>query len=223
MHVILLGPPGAGKGTQASQIVAATGLVHVATGDMFRENARGGTELGLRAKQFMDRGELVPDQVTIGMLRERLDRPDAAAGALLDGFPRTVQQARALDAALAERGQVVDIVLLIDVPADAVRARLGGRWTCPNDGHVYHQTNNPPRVAGRCDKDGAALIQRDDDQPAAIDRRLTAYEEQTLPLIAFYDQAGTLVRVDGARALSDVTTDLLAALPGGPALPGGNR
>ena len=213
MHVILLGPPGAGKGTQASRIVEATGLVHIATGDMFRENVRGGTELGVLAKQYMDRGELVPDEVTIGMLRERMDRPDAAAGSLLDGFPRTVEQAGALDSALAERGQQVDVALLIDVPADEVRARLGGRWTCPNDGAVYHETNNPPQVAGKCDRDGADLIQRDDDTPAAIDRRLKVYAEQTAPLIAYYQQAGSLVRVDGARSPADVTDDLLAALP----------
>ena len=213
MHIILLGPPGAGKGTQAARLVEATGLVHVATGDMFRENVRGGTELGLLAKSYMDRGELVPDEVTIAMLRERLDRPDAAAGSLLDGFPRTTEQARALDDALAERDQAVDAALLIDVPADEVRARLGGRWTCAADGAVYHETNNPPAAAGVCDGCGAALTQRDDDTPAAIDRRLTVYERQTAPLIAFYEAAGRLVRIDGARAPADVSADLLAALP----------
>ena len=213
MHIILLGPPGAGKGTQAARLVEATGLVHVATGDMFRENVRGGTELGLLAKSYMDRGELVPDEVTIAMLRERLDRPDAAAGSLLDGFPRTTEQARALDDALAERDQAVDAALLIDVPPDEVRARLGGRWTCAADGAVYHETNNPPAAAGVCDGCGAALTQRDDDTPAAIDRRLTVYERQTAPLIAFYESAGRLVRIDGARAPADVGADLLAALP----------
>lgn len=213
MHIILLGPPGAGKGTQAARIVEATGLVHVATGDMFRENVRGGTELGVVAKQYMDRGELVPDEVTIGMLRERLDRPDASAGSLLDGFPRTVEQARALDAALGERDQQVNAALLIDVPADEVRARLGGRWTCPADGSVYHETNNPPKTAGKCDQCGAKLIQRNDDTPAAVGRRLNVYEEQTSPLIAFYEAAAKFVRVDGARAPEEVTTDLLATLP----------
>ena len=212
MHVVLLGPPGAGKGTQAARIVEATGLVHVATGDMFRENVRGGTELGTLAKQFMDRGELVPDEVTIGMLRERLDRSAAAAGSLLDGFPRTVEQAQALDSALAARDQKVDAALLIHVPADIVRARLGGRWTCPSDGSVYHETNNPPQTAGACDRCGEALIQRDDDTPDAIDRRLTVYRDQTAPLIAYYEQAGTLIRVDGAREPAPVTDDLLAAL-----------
>lgn len=215
MHIILLGPPGAGKGTQAARIVEATGLVHVATGDMFRENVRGGTELGVLAKQYMDRGELVPDEVTIGMLRERLNRPDAAAGSLLDGFPRTVEQARALDTALGERDQQVDAALLIHVPADEVRARLGGRWTCPTDGSVYHETNNPPKTVGKCDRCGTDLVQRDDDTPEAIGRRLHVYEEQTAPLIAFYEAGAKLVRVDGARAPADVTTDLIAALPQG--------
>ena len=219
MHIILLGPPGAGKGTQAARIVQATGLVHVATGDMFRENVRGGTDLGRLAKQYMDRGELVPDAVTIAMLRERMDRPDAAAGSLLDGFPRTVGQARALDDALGERDQAVDAALLIDVPPGEVRARLGGRWTCPADGSVYHETNNPPKTAGACDRCGGALTQRDDDTPHAIDRRLSVYAQQTAPLIAFYETAGRLVRIDGARPPADVGADLLAALPA--ALPTG--
>jgi adenylate kinase len=215
MYVILLGPPGAGKGTQAAGIVHATGLVHVATGDMFRENVRLGTALGLLAKQYMDRGELVPDAVTIGMLRERLDRPDAADGSLLDGFPRTTGQARALDDALTARGQQVDRVLLIDVPPDEARSRLGGRWSCPQDGSVYHEVTNPPKTPGRCDRGDAGLIQRDDDTPAAIDRRLTVYDAQTAPLIRYYEQARKLVRVDGARLPALVTTDLLAVLGAG--------
>lgn len=212
MHLILLGPPGAGKGTQAAQLARSTGLVHVATGDMFRENVRGGTELGVLAKQYMDKGELVPDEVTIRMLLERLDRPDATAGAMLDGFPRNVEQAEALDRALGERDQQVDLVLLIDVSAEEVQRRLGGRWTCPADGSVYHEVNNPPKRAGVCDQCGEALIQRDDDKPEAIARRLKVYEEQTAPLIGYYEQAGKLRRVNGAQAPADVERELAAAV-----------
>ncbi len=212
MNLILLGPPGAGKGTQAANLATATGLVHVATGDMFRENVRGGTELGLLAKQYMDKGELVPDEVTIRMLLERLDRDDAEAGAMLDGFPRTVEQAEALGQALAERSQQVDLVLLIDVCAEEVQRRLGGRWTCPDDGSVYHEVTKRPQQDGKCDQCSTALIQRDDDQPEAIARRLKVYEEQTAPLIGYYERAGALIRVDGARGPEDVCRDLLAAV-----------
>ena len=214
MDIVLLGPPGAGKGTQAKRLAAATGLLHIATGDMFRENARAGTDLGRLAKQYMDRGELVPDAVTIQMLLARLDRSDAAAGAIFDGFPRTVAQAQALDAALHDRSQRVERVLLIEVGPDEVQARLGGRWSCPQDGSVYHETNQPPRVAGRCDICNTALVQRDDDTPEAIAQRLQGYAEQTTPLIDYYDAAGVLIRVDGERDPDAVAQDLLAALEG---------
>ncbi len=212
MHLILLGPPGAGKGTQAARIAQATGLARIATGDMFRDNVRSGTALGALAQQYMDRGELVPDDVTIALLLDRLDRPDAARGSLLDGFPRTVEQARALDQALAGRDQQVDHALLIDVRPDVVRARLSGRWSCPQDGSVYHQVNNPPRLPGKCDHDGIDLVQRDDDTPAALDRRLRVYEEQTAPLIAYYGDAGKLTRIDGERPPPQVGDALLAAI-----------
>ena len=212
MHLILLGPPGAGKGTQAVNLAKATGLVHVATGDMFRENVRGGTELGVLAKQYMDKGELVPDEVTIRMLLDRLDRDDAEAGAMLGGFPRTVEQAEALDQALGDRSQQVDKVLLIDVSAAEVQQRLGGRWTCPDDGSVYHEVNNPPKSAGKCDNCGTTVIQRDDDEPGAIGRRLKVYEDQTAPLIEYYGAAGKLTRVDGERSTDAVGTDLLSAV-----------
>ena len=212
MRLILLGPPGAGKGTQAARIAQATGLAHIATGDMFRENVRNGTELGLAARQYMDRGELVPDEVTIVMLLERLDQPDAAAGILLDGFPRTVEQARALDDALAAAGEHVHKALLIHVAAHVVRARLSGRWCCPQDGSVYHEVNNPPEHRGKCDLDGTVLVQRDDDTPDAIDRRLAVYDEQTTPLIGYYQAAGKLVRIDGERPPQQVGASLLAAI-----------
>ncbi len=212
MYLILLGPPGAGKGTQAERLARETGLAHVATGDLFRENVRNGTDLGQTARAYMDRGELVPDEVTIRMLLERLDRPDARAGAMLDGFPRTVEQARALDTALAGRRQQVDKVLLIDVRPEEVRRRLSGRWTCPADATVYHAVNRPPRQAGRCDLCGAALIQRDDDTPEAIARRLQVYADQTAPLIDYYTRARRLVRVAGEQDVNAVSRDLLAAV-----------
>ena len=212
MHLILLGPPGAGKGTQAVRLAEATGLVHIATGDMFRDNVRRGTELGRVAQRYMEAGELVPDDVTIGMLLARLDEPDASAGSMLDGFPRTVEQADALDAALAGRSQQVDRVLLLDVPSDVVQRRLGGRWSCPADGAVFHETNNPPQRAGICDRCGEALVQRDDDTPEAIARRLQVYEQQTAPLVAYYDGAGKLVRINGAQSPERVAADLQAAL-----------
>lgn len=212
MYVILLGPPGAGKGTQAASLAERTGVLHLATGDMFRENVRGQTELGVLAKQYMDKGELVPDDVTIRMLLDRIARPDAEKGVLLDGFPRTVEQARALDAALGQRDARIGKALLIDVGADEVKQRLSGRWTCPEDGSVYHETNNPPKTPGQCDRCGTALVQRDDDKPDAIERRLAVYEEQTAPLIGYYEDAGKLARVDGAQTPDAVRDALLAAL-----------
>ena len=210
----MLGPPGAGKGTQAVNLAKATGLVHLATGDMFRENLREETELGLLAKTHMDKGDLVPDDVTIRMLLDRLDRPDAATGAMLDGFPRTAGQAEALDAALSERDQQVDCVLLIDVSRAEVKSRLGGRWTCPDDGAIYHEVNKPPKNDMRCDNCDTPLIQRDDDQPEAIANRLKVYEEQTAPLIGYYEEAGKLVHIDGQRSPEAVGEDLLNTVKG---------
>ena len=213
-YIVMLGPPGAGKGTQAANLAEATGQVHVATGDMFRENVRGGTELGVLAKSYMDRGELVPDNVTISMLLERLGRPDAAAGALFDGFPRTVEQAGALDAALSERDSAISVALLIDVAEEEILRRLGGRWSCADCGAVFHEVFNPPKTERKCDACSNDLMQRDDDQPEAISRRLRVYEEQTAPLIQFYEQQGKLVRVDGEQPPDVVGADLLAALDG---------
>lgn len=211
-YVILLGPPGAGKGTQAIQLAERTGLLHLATGDMFRENVRNQTELGQQAQRYMDRGELVPDELTISMLLDRLSRGDAQLGALLDGFPRTIQQAEALDDALAAQNAQIAAALLIDVGNDEVLRRLGGRWSCPECGAVFHEVFSPSKTEGVCDRCPTPLIQRDDDQPEAINRRLHVYAQQTEPLIDYYRRSAKLHRIDGARQPDAVAADLLAAL-----------
>jgi adenylate kinase len=211
-YIVLLGPPGAGKGTQAEVLVEKTGLAHISSGDIFRENLKAQTELGKLAQTYMNRGELVPDDVTIAMIRERLSRPDCAAGAILDGFPRTPAQAQALSQMLAEMDGKVISVPYISVPAETLIARLSGRWTCRAQGHIYHSLYNPPKVAGICDEDGSELYQREDDQPETVERRIRVYLEQTSPLIEHYRQAGLLVEVDGTQPIDQVTRDLLAAI-----------
>lgn len=210
--IVLLGPPGAGKGTQAEIISSTLGLTHVSSGDIFRENLKKETELGKLAQQFMNRGELVPDDVTIAMIRERLGRPDCAKGALLDGFPRTPAQANALAEMLAAMGQKVSVVPYISVPAEALIARLSGRWTCRAEGHVYHEKYNPPKQAGRCDIDGSELYQREDDKPATVENRIRVYLAQTSPLIEYYQQKGLLAEIDGTQPIENVTADLMAAI-----------
>lgn len=211
MFVVLLGPPGAGKGTQAQRIAAASGLLHVSTGDMFRENVKNQTGLGRLAAEYMDRGELVPDEVTIKMLLERIGRPDAAEGAMFDGFPRNVVQAVALDEALATRGARIDKALLISVADEELIARLGGRWICRSCGRLYHERNDPPKLPGVCDACGGELYQRDDDRPDVVRTRL---EKQKPPagLIEHYRNAGVLREIDGQRSLDEVTSALLEAL-----------
>lgn len=211
MYIVLLGPPGAGKGTQAQRIAEATKLLHISTGDMFRENVRNETELGKLAKTFMDKGDLVPDEVTIKMLLERISRPDAAAGAMFDGFPRNVVQAKALDEALAAKGGKIDRAPLISVEDEELIARLGGRWMCRNCGQLYHERNDPPKQAGVCDKCGGELYQRDDDKADVVRNRL---EKQKPPadLIQHYRDAGVLREIDGQQSLDKVTELLLGAL-----------
>lgn len=211
MYIVLLGPPGAGKGTQAQRLAEATGLLHISTGDMFREHVRNNTELGQLAKQYMDRGELVPDEVTIAMLLERLDQPDAVRGALFDGFPRNVAQAQALDEALARRGAKVDRAVLIEVSDDELVARLGGRWMCRQCGAVYHERNDPPKQAGICDRCGGQLYQRDDDKPEVVRSRL---EKQKPPadLLSYYRERNVLRTVDGEQSFEAVTQALLEAI-----------
>ncbi len=211
-YIVLLGPPGAGKGTQAQIISQTLGLPHISSGDIFRENLKNQTELGKTAEGYMKRGELVPDDVTIAMIRERLSRPDAKNGALLDGFPRTPAQAEALSKMLAELGGSVEAVPYINVPENDLIDRLSGRWTCRAQGHVFHEKYNPPRVPGRCDFDGSELYQREDDKAETVKRRIRVYLEQTEPLIEYYRQRGLLKEVDGTKQIEAVSAELLAAL-----------
>lgn len=211
MYIVLLGPPGAGKGTQAQRIASATGLLHISTGDMFRENVKNETELGKLANQYMSKGDLVPDEVTIKMLLERISRDDAKKGAMFDGFPRNVVQAKALDEALAAQGARVDRAPLISVADEELIARLGGRWICRNCGKLYHERNDPPKVAGKCDACGGELYQRDDDKADVVRNRL---EKQKPPvdLIEHYRAAGVLREIDGEQSLDEVTALLLEAI-----------
>ncbi len=211
MYIVLLGPPGAGKGTQAQRIAAATQLLHISTGDMFRENVKNETELGKLANQYMSKGDLVPDEVTIKMLLERISRDDAKAGAMFDGFPRNVIQAEALDGALKGQGAKIDVALLISVRDEELISRLGGRWICRNCGRLYHERNDPPKTAGVCDACGGELYQREDDRPEVVGARL---EKQKPPaaLIEHYRSAGVLKEIDGEQPLDTVTTALLEAI-----------
>jgi adenylate kinase len=211
-YIILLGPPGAGKGTQAQVISREMNLAHISSGDLFRENLKNQTELGKLAQGYMNRGELVPDDVTIAMVRDRLSRPDCEEGALLDGFPRTPAQAVALSEMLASMGEKVDSVPYISVPAEELIERLGGRWTCPSCGRVYHEKYNPPQTQGVCDADGASLIQREDDKAETVERRIRVYTEQTTPLIEYYREQGLLAEVDGTKSIDEVSKDILQAI-----------
>ena len=210
--IVLLGPPASGKGTQAARLREALDLPHVASGDLFRENLKNETELGLKAKVYMDRGELVPDDVTIAMVMERLGRPDCAGGALLDGFPRTIAQAEALDRALAERGHKISVVPYIAVPDEVLIERVSGRRLCRVCGEAYHVKFNPPEQPGVCDADGGELYQRDDDKPETVRKRLEVYWEQTSPLVDYYRRRGVLVEINGDQPIDAVTADLRAAV-----------
>jgi adenylate kinase len=212
LNLVLLGPPGSGKGTQGERLNADLHLPYYATGDILRGAVRDQTELGKSAKAFMDAGDLVPDELIVGIIAERIDSEEAREGFILDGFPRTTPQAEALDAKLGELGRGVSSVLLIDVSDDEVVRRLGGRRTCEAEGHVYHVEFNPPKVEGVCDIDGSPLIVRDDDKPDVIRKRLATYHEKTEPLVAYYDAKGVLERVDGAREPGEVTDELRGIL-----------
>jgi len=211
-YIVLLGPPGAGKGTQAEAITKTLGLPHISSGDIFRENLKNQSELGKVAEGFMKRGELVPDDITIAMIKERLTRPDCADGALLDGFPRTPAQAEALAGMLAELDGKVKAVPYINVAEAVLIERLTGRWTCRAQGHIFHEKFNPPKNAGRCDFDDSELYQRDDDKAETVKRRIRVYLEQTEPLIDYYRKRDLLIEVDGTKPIEQVTEELLVAL-----------
>ncbi|WP_261553490.1 adenylate kinase [Frankia tisae] len=212
MRLVLVGPPGAGKGTQAAFIAQARSIPKISTGDIFRANVRQGTELGVKAKTFMDAGDLVPDEVTIGMVRNRLAEDDAVKGFLLDGFPRNVPQAEVLGQMLDGMGTRLDVVLELVVDDDEVVRRLSGRRTCRNCGHIWHLDFDPPSVEGLCDRCGGDLFQRDDDQAATVRHRLEVYADQTSPLVAYYAEKGILIGIDATGPVDNVTDRALDAL-----------
>ncbi|BAJ28951.1 MULTISPECIES: adenylate kinase [Kitasatospora] len=213
MRIVLVGPPGAGKGTQAHVLAKTLSIPHISTGDLFRANISQGTPLGVEAKSYMDAGRLVPDEVTIGMAKDRMLQPDAANGFLLDGFPRNLGQAEALDAILAENGIALDGVLDLEVPEDEVVKRIAGRRLCRNDGaHVFHVVYNPPKTEGVCDECGGELYQRSDDTEEAVRVRLEEYHSKTEPIIGYYQQQGLLVTISALGKVDEVTERAVAAL-----------
>jgi len=209
---VLLGPPGAGKGTQAAIIADTCGIPHISSGNIFRENLRSGTELGKKAKKFMDKGELVPDDITIGMVKDRLTQADCSNGALLDGFPRTPNQAEALSAFLASINAEIACVPFINVEAEELIERLSGRWTCKAEGHVFHTKYKPPKQEGVCDFDGSPLYQREDDKKETVGQRIRVYFEKTAPLVDFYKEKELLVEVNGALPIEKVTEALMKVI-----------
>ncbi len=212
MNLLIMGPPGGGKGTQCEVLIKELNITHISTGDMFRENVKGGTELGKKAKEYMDAGQLVPDEIVVAMVKDRLSKPDCASGFLLDGFPRTVAQAEALDATLKEMGVKLDAVLNIAVPREKLLERLTGRRVCRTCGATYHVLFNKPKEEGKCDKCGGELYQRSDDTEATVNQRLDVYEAQTQPLIEYYGKQGLLKNIDGDQEIAKVTRDILASL-----------
>ncbi len=215
MYIIFLGAPGAGKGTQASIVAQKLELVHIASGDLFRQAIEQGTELGMQAKSYMEKGKLVPDEITIRMVLERISAPDCESGVILDGFPRNLEQARALDKALTEQDKAIDRVVYIKVSEEELLKRLSGRWICRNCQAPYHTISSPPEIKGKCDKCGGELYQRSDDTPETIKKRLGVYFAETIPLIDYYAGAGKVAEVDGAGSIGEVSKRVLAAIRGG--------
>jgi len=212
MRLILLGAPGAGKGTQAVILAEKLSIPHISTGDIFRSNIKNGTELGKKAKEYIDRGALVPDEVTIGIVKGRLQQPDCSKGFILDGFPRTIPQAEYLDEALNDMDTSIDRVIDIHVSDSNIIRRLSGRRVCTSCGATYHLYNHPTRMEGICDSCGSTVVQRDDDKEETVIKRLKTYHDQTEPLIEYYRQKGKLLVVDGTKAIEDTTKELLEIL-----------
>ena len=212
MIIVMLGAPGAGKGTQAVMICGKYNIPHISTGDIFRANIKNGTELGKKAKAYMDAGSLVPDSLTVELLLDRVAKDDCAKGYVLDGYPRTIPQAEVLTQALAKQGEAVDFALNVDVPDENIVNRMSGRRSCPKCGASYHIRYIPPKTEGICDECGAALIQRDDDKPETVQNRLSVYHDQTQPLIEYYEKAGVLYTVDGTQDKEDVFLDITGIL-----------
>ncbi|WP_334110324.1 adenylate kinase [Thermodesulfitimonas autotrophica] len=212
MNLLIMGPPGAGKGTQAAEIVKELKIPHISTGDMLREAVKQGTEMGKKAKEYMDKGQLVPDEVIIGVVKERLGQPDCKVGFLLDGFPRTLPQAEALDQTLKEMGIKLDAVINIRVPREKIVDRITGRRVCRVCGDTYHVVNKPPKESGKCDKCGGELYQRSDDTAETVNKRLDVYEAQTQPLLDYYGKQGIVRDINGDQPINKVLEDILAAL-----------
>lgn len=212
MKIIMLGAPGAGKGTQAKRIAAKYGIPHISTGDILRANVKGGTELGKKAQVFMNQGLLVPDELVIDMLMDRIGQEDCQKGYVLDGFPRTIPQAESLDAALAKVGEKMDVAIDVDVPDESIVTRMGGRRACVGCGATYHVVFNPTKVEGVCDVCGEKLILREDDKPETVQKRLDVYHEQTQPLIEYYGKAGILKTVDGTMEMDRVFETIVQVL-----------
>ena len=212
MKIIMLGAPGAGKGTQAKKIAAQYSIPHISTGDIFRANIKNNTELGQKAKTYMDKGELVPDSLVVDLIMDRFKEADCANGYVLDGFPRTIPQAEALDNALKANGEKVDFAINVEVPDENIINRMSGRRACVGCGATYHIQFNPTKVEGVCDACGEKLILRDDDKPETVKNRLSVYHEQTQPLIDYYNKAGVLAEVDGTKDMEDVFKDIVNIL-----------
>lgn len=215
MYIVFLGAPGAGKGTQAIRVAQEVGLAHIATGDLFRKAQEEGTELAIQAKRYMEKGLLVPDEITIQIVLQRIAQPDCESGVIFDGFPRNLKQAKALDGALAEQGKEIDKVVYIRVAEQELLDRLSGRWICRQCQAPYHALNVPPRVPGRCDRCGGELYQRPDDTAETVKKRLAVYFAETAPLIEYYNSAGKLLEINGEGGVDEVERRIVTALPAG--------